>query len=71
MFGREVDLSGDWVDGTRVTRLVDDSLTFDFHDMGSFLISEVNGVRIEETPRSDSPHDRMEFRTIVGYFLVM
>jgi hypothetical protein len=39
--------------------------------MGSFLISEVHGVRIEETPRSDAPHDRMEFRTIVGYFLVM
>ncbi len=71
MFGREIDLSGDWVDGTRVTRLVDDSLTLDFHDMGSFLISEVHGVRIEETPRSDAPHDRMEFRTIVGYFLVM
>ena len=52
--GREVDLSdlsGDWVDGTR---LVDDSLSLDFHDMVSFLISEVNGVRIEENPRSET-----------------
>ena len=47
------------------TRLVDDSLSLDFHDMGSFLISEVNGVRIAENPRSDAPHDRLEFRGIV------
>ena len=30
------------------TRLVDDSLSLDFHDISSFLISEVNGVRIAE-----------------------
>lgn len=62
MCGRVVDLSGDWVDGTR---LVNDSLSLDFLDMGSFLISEVDGVRIVETPRSDAPHDRLEFRVIV------
>ena len=39
MRGREIDLSDDWVDGTR---LVDDILSLNFHDMGSFLISEVN-----------------------------
>ena len=59
----ETDLSGDWVDGTR---LVDYNLSLDFHDMGSFLISEVRGVRLAEKPRSDSPpHDRLEFRGIV------
>ena len=62
MCGREVNLSGDWVDGTR---LVDDSLSLDFHDLGSFLILEVNGMRIAENPRSDAPHDRLEFRGIV------
>ena len=56
---RETDLSGDWIDGTR---LVDDSLSLDFHDMGSFLISEVRGVRISENPKSNVPHDRLEFR---------
>ena len=40
---RETDLSGYWVDGTR---LVDDSLSLDFHDVGSFLISEVRGGEI-------------------------
>ena len=59
---RETDLSGDWIDGTR---LVDDSLSLDFHDMGSFLISEVRGVRIAENPKSNAPHDRLEFRGIV------
>ena len=39
MCGREVDLFGDSVDGTR---LVDDGLRLDLHDMGTFLISEVN-----------------------------
>ena len=50
------DLSGDWVDGTR---LVDDSLSLDFHDMGSFLISEIRGVRLVDRPRSETPHDRL------------
>ena len=59
MCGREVDLLGDWVDGTR---LVDDGLRLDLHDMGTFLISEVNGVRMSEHPRSETPHDRLEFR---------
>jgi hypothetical protein len=59
---RETDLSGDWVDGTR---LVDDSLSLDFHDMGSFLISEIRGVRLADRPRSDAPYDRLEFRGIV------
>ena len=59
---RATDLSGDWVDGTR---LVDDSLSLDFHDMGSFLISEVRGVRIAENPRSNAPHDRLKFKGIV------
>ena len=59
---RETDLSGDWVDGTR---LVDDSLILDFHDMGSFLISEIRGVRLADRPRSDALHDRLEFRGIV------
>ena len=59
---RETDLSGDWVDGTR---LVDDSLSLDYHDMGSFLISEVRGVRLADRPRSDASHDRLEFRGIV------
>ncbi len=58
----ETVLSGDWVDGTR---LVDDNLSLDFHDMGSFLISEVRGVRLAERPRSDAPHDHLEFRGIV------
>ena len=39
---RKIHLSADWVDGTR---LVDDSLRLYFHDMGSFLISEVIGVK--------------------------
>jgi hypothetical protein len=59
---RETDLSWDWVDGTR---LVDDSLSLDFHDMGSFLISEIRGMRLADSPRSDTPHDRLEFRGIV------
>ena len=59
MCGQEVDLAGDWVDGTR---LVDDNLSLDFHDMGTFLISEINGVRIVEHPRSEVPDDRLEFR---------
>jgi hypothetical protein len=33
--------------------------------MGSFLISEVRGVRITENLRSNAPHDRLEFRGIV------
>ncbi len=59
---RETDLSGDCVDGTR---LVDDSLSLDFHDIGSFLISEIRGVRLADRPRSEAPHDRLEFRGIV------
>jgi len=58
----ETDLSGDWVDGTR---LVEDSLSLDFHDMGSFLISGIRGVRLADSPRSEAPHDRLEFRGIV------
>ncbi len=37
----------------------------DYHNMGSFLISEVRGVRITENPKSNTPHDRLEFRGIV------
>ena len=49
------------------TRLVDDSLNLDYHDMGTFLISGINGVRITEHPRSDASHDRLEFRgTVCG-----
>ena len=59
---RETDISGDWIDGTR---LVDDSLSLNYHGMGSFLISEVRGVRLAGNPRSDAPHDRLEFRGIV------
>ena len=59
---RETDISGDWFDGTR---LVDDSLSLDYHDMGSFLISEVRGVRLAGSPRSGVPHDLLEFRVIV------
>ncbi len=61
---RETDrgISGDWIDGTR---LVDDSLSWNYHDMGSFLISEVRGVRLGGNPKSDAPHDRLEFRGIV------
>ena len=44
MCGREVDLLGHWVDGTR---LVDDSLSLDFHDMGTFQISEINGLLVK------------------------
>jgi hypothetical protein len=33
--------------------------------MGSFLISEIRGVRLADWPRSDAPHDRLEFRGIV------
>ncbi len=58
----ETDLSGDWVDGTR---LVDDSLSLDFNDMGSFLISQIRGVRLEDSPRSDAPYDHQEFSGIV------
>ena len=50
------------------TRLVDDSLNLDFHDMGTFLISGINGVRIPEHPMSNEPHDRMEFKgTVRGW----
>jgi hypothetical protein len=59
---RETDISGDWIDGTR---LVDDSLSLNYHDMGSFLISEVRGVRLAGSPSSDAPHDRLEFKGIV------
>ncbi len=59
---RETDVSGDWIDGTR---LVDDSLSLNYHDMGSFLISEVRGVRLAGSPRSGAPHDLLEFRDIV------
>jgi hypothetical protein len=53
------------VDGTR---LVDDSLSLDFHDMVTFLISGIDGMRIAEHPRSDAPHDRLEFRgTVRGW----
>ena len=62
MCGCEAGLLGDWVDGTR---LVDDSLSLDFHDMGTFFISGINGVRIAEHTRSDTPHDRLEFRGTV------
>ncbi len=60
----KTDLSGDWVDGTR---LVDDSLSLDYHatDMGSFLISEIKGVRLADKPRSDAPHDCLEFVGLV------
>jgi len=44
---------------------IDDSLSWDSHDMGSFLKSEVNVVRMEENPRSEAPYDRLEFRGIV------
>ena len=47
------------------TRLIDDSLSLDSHDMGTFLISGIDGVRIAEHPRSDAPHDRLEFRGTV------
>ena len=60
--GGEAGPSGDWEDGTR---LVDDSLSLDFHDMGTFLISGIDGVRIVKHPRSDAPHDRLEFRVTV------
>jgi hypothetical protein len=33
--------------------------------MGSFLISEVRGVRMTENPKSNAPYDRLEFRDIV------
>ena len=33
--------------------------------MFSFLMSEVGGVRITENPKSNAPHDRLEFRGIV------
>jgi hypothetical protein len=59
---RVTDISGDWIDGTR---LVDDSLSLNYHDMGSFLISEVRGVRLAGNPRSEAPHDRLEFRGII------
>ena len=50
------------------TRLVDDSLSLDFHDMGTFQISEINGVTIAEHQRSEAPHDRLEFRgTVRGW----
>jgi hypothetical protein len=62
VYKRENDISGDWVDGTR---LVEDSLSLDYHDMGSFFISEVRGVRLVDSPRSGAPHDRLEFRGIV------
>ena len=41
------------------------SLSLDFRDMGTFLISGINEVRIAEHPRSDAPHDRLEFRGTV------
>jgi hypothetical protein len=62
IFKGDTDLAGDWVDGTR---LVDDSLSLNFHDMGSFLISEIKGVRLAGSPKSEAPHDRLEFRDIV------
>jgi len=40
-----------------MTRLVDDSLSLDYHDMVSFLISEIRGVRLTDKSRSDVPHD--------------
>ena len=60
--GCETGLSGDWVDGTR---LVDDSISLDFPNMGTFFISGIDGVRIAEHPRSDAPHDWLEFRGTV------
>jgi hypothetical protein len=45
--------------------LVDDSLSLNYHDMGSFLISEVRGVRPAGSLRSGASHDRLEFRGIV------
>jgi hypothetical protein len=50
------------VDGTQ---LADDSLGWDSHNMGSSLISEVIAVRMAETPRSELPYDRLEFRGTV------
>jgi hypothetical protein len=50
---RETDISGDWIDGTR---LVDDSLSLNYHDMGSFLISEVRGMSLSGCPRSGALH---------------
>ena len=60
--GKDTNLSGTWVDGTQ---LVDDSLSWDSHVMGSFLTSEVNTVRMAENPRSETPYDRLEFTCIV------
>jgi hypothetical protein len=51
-----------WVDKTR---LVDDSLSLNFHDMGTFLISEIRGVRLADSPRSEARYDRLEFRDMV------
>jgi hypothetical protein len=33
--------------------------------MGSFLISEVRGMRLTQKPRSDAPHDLLKFWGIV------
>ncbi len=48
----KVELLGSWVDGTKV---VDDSLSENFHKMGSFLISKIDGVRLA------APEERQEW----------
>ena len=58
----KAELSGSWVDGTK---LVDDSLSENFHKMGSFLISKIDGVRLAANPRSEEAHDILEFRGLV------
>ena len=58
----KTELSGSWVDGTK---LVDDSLSENFHKMGSFLISKIDGVRLAANPRSEEAHDILEFRGLV------
>ena len=58
----KAELSGAWVDGTI---LVDDSLSENFHKMGSFFISKIDGVRLAANPRSEETHDILEFRGLV------
>ncbi len=58
----KAELSGPWADGTK---LVDDSLSENFHKMGSFLISKIDGVRLAANARSEEEHDVLEFRGLV------
>ncbi len=58
----KTELSGSWTDGTK---LVEDSLSENFHRMGSFLISKINGVRLAVNPRSEEVYDILEFRGLV------